>query len=126
MYACLGNTDFYEAVTKKAFPITHYEPGDMFRPFINGGGQGMRADIAVTIRTQQALADVKTISPCPTHNPPSFLLLCHTKPCSVVEERQEKVHSDYSRKAKETLGTTPPSLAPPSLTSSPSAGCSAW
>ena len=82
--------------TRRAFKAIQ-EPSDAFRQ-VNGGGQGMRPDM-LTITTS-TLNDAKTVSPGrPRHNQ-STLRLCHTKPCSVVEKRQEQVHKEYVNKAK--------------------------
>jgi hypothetical protein len=83
--------------TRKAFTAIQ-EPPDAFR-HVNGGGQGMRPDMMTIDTTTSTIYDVKTVSPCPTHHNQPALRLCHTKPCSVVEKRQEQVHKEYVSKA---------------------------
>ena len=50
--------------------------------------------------TTSTLYDVKTVPPGLSRHNQSTLRLCHTKPCSVVETRQEQVHKEYVNKAK--------------------------
>ena len=50
--------------------------------------------------TTSTIFDVKVISPCQSHYNLPALRRCLTRPCSVVEKRQEKVHKEYVNKAK--------------------------